>query len=86
MENQSFIRKNALRGALLIAPVISSMVFASCSDVAGTAAADSMVNFQAPTTGENTTGRDLTISERTYNSETKSFDRPWPFGPEENPQ
>jgi hypothetical protein len=52
------------------------MVFASCSDVTGTAAAGSMVNSQAPATEENTTGSDLTLGERTYNSETKSFDRP----------
>jgi hypothetical protein len=24
----------------------------------------------------------VTIGPRSYNTETKSFDRPWPFGPE----
>ncbi len=36
--------------------------------------------------GQNRTGGYVQIQSRTYNSESRSFDRPWPFGPESNQQ
>jgi hypothetical protein len=86
MKVHSFIRNNSIRKALLIVPVICSTAFAACTDVTGTAATHPMVNFQAPATGENQSTNNVTIGEQNYNSETKSFERPWPFGPEANPQ
>ena len=72
---------------LLIAPVIYSMAFAACSDLPGTAGTTRpTVNFQSAAVAEPQTGDNVTIGPRTYNSETRSFDSPWPFGPQSNPQ
>jgi hypothetical protein len=38
------------------------------------------------TVGQNRTGGYVQIRARTYNSESRDFDRPWPFGPESNQQ
>jgi hypothetical protein len=86
MKTNKLILNNGIRTALLLFPVIFSTAFAGCSDVAGTAGAHSAVNFQASATGKDAGRNDLTIGPRTYNSETNSFERPWPFGPEANPQ
>ena len=86
MKVHSFIRNKLIRKTLLIVPVICSTALAACSDVTGTAATHPVVNFQAPTTGENQRTNNVTIGESTYNSETKSFEKAWPFGPEANPQ
>jgi hypothetical protein len=32
--------------------------------------------------GHSGTGDNVTIGQRSYNPEARSFDRPWPFGPE----
>jgi hypothetical protein len=77
---------HSIRRLLLMVPVISSMAFAACSDVAGTAGTHAAVSFHSAVVGEPRTGDNVTIGLRTYNSETRSFDRPWPFGPESNPQ
>jgi hypothetical protein len=42
--------------------------------------------FQSAVTGKPQTGDNVTIGPRAYNSETQSFDRPWPFGPKSGPQ
>jgi hypothetical protein len=62
------------------------MAFAACSDVAGTAGTHATVNLQTAAVGGPQTGDNVTIGPRTYNSEDRDFDRPWPFGPESNPQ
>jgi hypothetical protein len=62
------------------------MVFAACSDVAGTARTHQAVNLQGAAVGHAQTGDNVTIGSRTYNPETRGFDRPWPFGPESGPQ
>ena len=77
---------NSIRRLLLTVPVICSMAFAACSDVGGTAGTHATVNLQSAAVGKHQTGDNVTIGPRTYNSETQSFDRPWPFGPESNPQ
>jgi hypothetical protein len=38
------------------------------------------------TVGQNRTGGYVQIASRTYNSESRSFDRSWPFGPESSQQ
>jgi len=38
------------------------------------------------TVGQNRTGGYVQILARTYNSESRDFDRPWPFGPESSEQ
>jgi len=62
------------------------MAFAACSDVAGTPETHQSVNLQSAVLGEPQTDDNVTIGPRTYNSETLNFDRPWPFGPQSNPQ
>jgi hypothetical protein len=87
MKIQKSIQTNANRRLLLIVPVICSMAFAACSDLPGTA--ETMrptVNFQSAAVGKPQTGDNVTIGPRTYNSEARSFDSPWPFGPQSNPQ
>jgi hypothetical protein len=82
MKTQKSIPTNANRRLLLMAPVICSLAFAACSDLAGTPGTHQTVNFQSAVAGELRTGDNVTIGPRTYNTETRSFDRPWPFGPE----
>jgi len=71
---------------ILMAPVIYSLGFAGCSEVAGTAGAQSIVNLQSARVRKLRTGDNVTIGPATYNSETRNFDRPWPFGPESSAQ
>jgi hypothetical protein len=77
---------NSIRRLLLTAPVICSLAFAACSDIGGAAGTHATVNFQSAAVGTPQTGDNVTIGPSNYNSETRSFDRPWPFGPESNPQ
>ena len=71
---------------VLIVPVTCSMAFAACSDLAGEAGPHPTVKLQSASVGGPQTGDNVTIGPTTYNSETTSFERPWPFGPEFNPQ
>ena len=71
---------------ILTFAVMCSMAFAAGSDVNGAARTHTTVGFQSAVTGKPQTGDKVTIAPRTYNSETQSFDRPWPFGPESSPQ
>jgi hypothetical protein len=77
---------NSVRRLLLMVPVICSMAFAACSDVVGTAGTHAIVSFQSAAVGKPQTGDNAAIGARTYNSEAQGFERPWPFGPESNPQ
>jgi hypothetical protein len=77
---------NSVRRLLLMVPVIGSMALAACSDVVGTAGTHAIVSFQSAAVGKPQTGDDAAIGARTYNSEAQGFERPWPFGPESNPQ
>jgi len=86
MKTQKLIYTNAIGRVLLIGPVICSMAFTACSDVARTAGTHATVNLQSTAVGEPQTGDNVSIGPRTYNSKDRSFDRPWPFGPEFNPQ
>jgi hypothetical protein len=86
MKTQKSIHTNSVHRLLLMVPVIGSMAFAACSDVADSAGTHPSVNLQSAVVAEPKTGDNVTIGPRTYDSETRSFDRPWPFGPRSNPQ
>jgi hypothetical protein len=86
MKTKTSIHIHSIPRLLLMVPVICSMAFAACSEAAGTAGPHPTVNLQSAVVGRPQTGDNVTIGPRTYNSETRSFDRPWPFGPEFNPQ
>jgi hypothetical protein len=86
MKAQEFIYSHSIRRLLLMVPVICTMGFAACSDIAGTAGTHPTVNLQTAAAGAPQSDDNVTIGRRTYNSEARDFDRPWPFGPESNPQ
>ena len=86
MKTRKSIHTNSIRRLLFMVPVLCSLTFAGCSDFGGTAGTRTTVNLQNGAVGEGQTGDNLTIGPSTYNSETRSFDRPWPFGPESNAQ
>jgi hypothetical protein len=86
MKTQESIRSHSIHRLLFMVPVICTMAVAACSDVAGTAGTHATVNLQTAAVGGPQTGDNVTIGPRTYNSEDRDFDRPWPFGPESNPQ
>ena len=86
MKTQKSIQPDTHCRLLLMVPVICSMAFAACSDVAGTPGTHQAINLQTAVVGQAQTGDNVTIGRRTYNSETRSFDRPWPFGPESGAQ
>ena len=67
-------------------PLIFSLAFAACSDVVGTPGTHQAVNLQGAVVGKPQTGENVTIGPRIYELETRDFDRPWPFGPESDPQ
>jgi hypothetical protein len=86
MKTQNSIVNNLIRRLLLIVPVSCSMAFAACSDVAGTAGTHQAVNLQSAVAGKARSGDNVTVGRRTYDSESRGFDRPWPFGPESDQQ
>jgi hypothetical protein len=87
MKTQKSIQTDSNRRLLLIVPVFFSMALAACSDLAGRPGMHQAVNLQSAVIGgTQTTGDNVTIGPRVYNSETRGFDRPWPFGPESGPQ
>jgi hypothetical protein len=86
MKTQKSTHTDSIRGLVLVIPVICSMALAACSDVAGTPGTHQAVNLQSAVVGHVGTSDNVTIGPRTYNPETRSFDRPWPFGPESSTQ
>jgi hypothetical protein len=86
MKTKKLIHTNFNRGLLLAVPLICSMAFAACSDVAGRSGTRQAVNLQSAVVGQAKTRDYVTIGSRTYNTEARSFDRPWPFGPESSAQ
>ena len=58
---------------LLIVPAIALLELTGCSTADGTG-------------GHNYTGGYVQIAPGVYNAENRSFDRPWPFGPESTQQ
>ena len=86
MKTKTLVSAPSIRCLLFLVPVICSLTFAACSDVGRVAGTHATVNLQSAAVGELQTSDNVTIGHRTYNSESKSFERPWPFGPEFNPQ
>jgi hypothetical protein len=86
MKTRKSIYTNSIRRLPLMVLVICSMAIAACSDVAGTTGTHAAVNLQSAVVEEPQTGDNVTVGPRTYNSETRGFDRPWPFGPESDQQ
>jgi hypothetical protein len=86
MKTQKSIDTDSRHRLLLVVPVIFSMALAACSDVAGTAGTNQAVNLQSAVIAKPQTSDNVTIGPRTYNPEGRSFDRPWPFGPESGAQ
>jgi hypothetical protein len=86
MKIQKSIHSGSIRRLLFMVPVLCSLTFAGCSEFGGTAGTHATVNWQNGAVGEGRTGDYLTVGPSTYNSETRSFDRPWPFGPESSAQ
>jgi hypothetical protein len=85
-KTQKSIHNHSIRRLLLMVPVICSMALAASSGVAGTAGTHATVSLQTAVVGKPQTGDNVTIGPRTYNTEARDFERPWPFGPESNPQ
>ena len=71
---------------LTIVPAISLVGLTGCQSVDGTARIRSTANMVSAVPGNHETGENVTIGPSTYNTKNASFDRPWPFGPESNPQ
>ena len=73
MKTNIILDTNTYLRLALIVPAIALMGITRCST------ADPIVK-------DNYAGSNVTISPRTYNTEGRSFDRPWPFGPESTQQ
>jgi hypothetical protein len=77
---------DSIRRLVLTVPVIASTAFAACSNLSDSAATHSTVNFQGSAVRPDHADDFVTIGPRYYYSKDKTFERPWPFGPEYNPQ
>jgi hypothetical protein len=66
--------------------VTCATAFGAFSSVAGTVKTHSKVYLQSASVGKQPTGSYITIGPSSYNPESRSFDRPWPFGPESSQQ
>ena len=86
MKTQKSIDTDFRHRLLLVVPVIFSMALAACSDVAGTAGTPQAVNLQSAVIAKPQSSDNVTIGSRTYDPESRNFDRPWPFGPESGAQ
>jgi hypothetical protein len=73
MKINSIFDTNTYLRLTLMVPAIALMGITGCST------AD-------PTAEHNYTHTYVTISSCAYNTESRGFDRPWPFGPESNQQ
>jgi hypothetical protein len=76
------------RSAFLIVILSVIVVLATGCFTTGTGSSARLISLipASYVTGKPQTGDNVTIGPTTYNSETQSFDRPWPFGPESSPQ
>ena len=71
---------------LTIVPAISLFGLTGCQSVDGTARIHSTAHMISAVSENHETGDNVTIGPSTYSTKNGSFDRPWPFGPESNPQ
>jgi hypothetical protein len=72
IENKT-LQTDTYLSLLLIVPAIALLGLTACSTTEGTAK-------------RHYKGGYADIAPRSYNSESRSFDRPWPFGPESTQQ
>ena len=86
MKNELSVSRKVYLRLLLMVPAICLLGFTGCSSVDAPAAIHSTANLLSAAVGKHKIGDRVTIGPRTYNSKDQSFDRPWPFGPESNPQ
>jgi hypothetical protein len=86
MKIQKSIPAHSINRLPLIVLVTFSAAFAAFPSVAGTAKTHSTVYLQSASVGKHHTGDYITIGRRSYNPESRGFDRPWPFGPEATQQ
>jgi hypothetical protein len=73
MKSNIILNRTRYFRVALILPAIAVLGFSSCST------ADATVKHNYRTTF-------ITIAPGTYNSESRGYDRPWPFGPESTQQ
>jgi hypothetical protein len=73
MTENKFLNTNTYLRLLWIAPAIALLGLTACSSVGGTAK-------------RNYKGGYADIPPRSYNAESRGYDRPWPFGPESTQQ
>jgi hypothetical protein len=73
MKEKKRIHPNIYPRLVLLVPAIALLGLTACSTAGGTAKG----NYK---------GGYADIPPRSYNSESRSFDRPWPFGPESTQQ
>jgi hypothetical protein len=86
MKNQKSIYGDSIARLGLMIPVICLMAITACTSVADRAQTRWPVTFQRAVVGGPQSSDNVTIGSRTYNSESRGFDRPWPFGPNSSPQ
>jgi hypothetical protein len=79
MKTQESIHINSIRRLLLMVPVICSLTFAACSDLAGTAGTHTAGNLQSAVVREPHTRDNVIVGPTTYNSQIKGFQRAWPI-------
>lgn len=73
METNIILNSKTYLRLLLIAPAVGLLGLSGCSTADGTVR-------------QYHTGDHIQIAARTYNSESRGFDRPWPFGTESTQQ
>jgi hypothetical protein len=74
------------RSAFLIVILSVIVVLATGCSTTGTGSSGRLISLITASHQNANSGDNVTIGPRTYNSETQSFDRPWPFGPVSSPQ
>jgi hypothetical protein len=83
MKSQVLLKRSFYLQLLLMVPTIALLGLAGCTGTNGLGT-NRAVAMLTGADGGHLPGDNLTIGRRTYNAETHSFDRPWPFGPESN--
>ena len=78
--------EKCIRRLILMALVICLTGLSGRSGLAGAARTHAIVKFRSAKVRKLHAGDNITIGPAIYRSETRSFDRPWPFGPESSPQ
>jgi len=73
MRMNIFMKNSTYLRLLLLVPAVGLLGIAGCTTAEGTAK-------------QSHTGDYVNIASSTYNTESRSFDRPWPFGPESSQQ